>query len=218
MAAEACTPVEPEPSLRALCSTICAEGLDEERIEPLFVEILRDQFSREHGRLERHGYRKPIWSTGNSQIFIAPFYDYNKKMAGENPRILVKSKDTGRNIQSIGDRVSVDVKTGEEVYSIEKTGVAAVYCISKVPGEAKLIAQEAHELFTQLGPILRKTLRFTDLKTMQFGELYIAKEEQQQLPHYVRPFSVNWSFRYSWTIRPEAPETQRITLNLRQSC
>lgn len=143
-----------------------------------------------------------------SKILIEPVGKYAKEFTDARPAVLIKrhkwtSHKVGINNQLLG----AVGPGGVSYFATYFIGAHTLFCISREPAEAELLANEVYEEINQFSRAVRQRLNLFRLEVAEVGEAGILKESGQS---FAVPVVVAYAVEDTWEMRREAPFFNRF--------
>ena len=136
--------------------------------------------------------------------------EWNPSRAGTVPALIVKKGDLGTVALGIGDRHMSPGMTnlkGERYYTLGYAGSLLLFCVSRAPAQAELIALSAAEYLQQFSDQIKSRACLTSYRVQQIK----AVKPLQEHPTYLASVVViEYGFFESWSVTPAAPVLSRV--------
>ncbi|NBV42965.1 hypothetical protein EBR96_09405 [bacterium] len=184
----------------------------------IIINLLRQKFrNAEHNcrpMLRHLVYRDGI-SEGAAKdkpdgLRIEPWDKWTPSTTNTYPIIIGRDGDCASMRLAIGDRhmsPGINNKNGQRVFSRGWAGSLTLFCLSRAPGESKLLAREVADYLEALCFDLRRDLNFHQLQVAKIGATNPLRENPQLL---ASPVILEYTFIKSWTVQTAAPMLSRI--------
>ena len=98
----------------------------------------------------------------------------------------------------------------ERQYTVLPACSLAIFCVSKIPGEANKLAWEAAEVLIGMAPIIKRDFNFIAFDLESIGEVGIIEEFKE---FFTIPLTISTKFAEAWQVQQIAPKLKKVLVN-----
>jgi len=181
-------------------------------------QLLRSHFARAaleaYPALVRCQYIPGNRSTGGENTVNSLRVDladtWNPSLAESYPAILIRGGDLGNTKLGIDDRHMAPGsghKQGTRYYTTPYAGSVLVFCLSRLPSQAHLLALESAEHLQRFSSDIRKRGNLAAFRVSKVGSPKPLREQPQIL---ASPVIIEYGLFESWSVTPVRPIISRF--------
>lgn len=183
----------------------------------IMTGIFRDLLTRHfvaQDYIESPDLRHLIWREGeDTAILIESIHRWRPELTELRPGVIVKRNAYANTSRGIGDREQGQPVDGEGFahYVTFWTGSHTLFCIGGSGAQAELLGAEVQRELTGFGPEIARVLNLKRLRVSQIGAVAELEEAQS---NFVVPVTVGYTYEERWSIRPQVPRLNKISMSM----
>jgi len=197
--------------LSALCSFGHTPRLMTGIIRQILLQNFVDEQNVRNAHLRNYLRENGVWSEGpDSGIYIESLLRWRPELTGSRPALVIKEGDWDWMRVGIGDRGSVDWRSGKQSYLGYWKGTHTVFAIGGEGPETQILGAEVAKLLLWYGQLIAEQMSLHRFVPLQLGA---PRALQEATENYVVPVSVAYVAEEQWSTQADAPRLKRIVFN-----
>lgn len=206
-------------------SALCSEPVNPLNLTGAFIWMLRQHFSTAE-QLRMPNLRGYSWDANDeiSKIKIIPGTEWEPKVIGQRPAIIVRRESWNTGKMGIGDSryqssaplaketraTGAKIVDSSNKYEIMITGSHTLFCVAGTGAEAETLGTEVFLQLIEFGPVIRQEF---SLGTFMVGTMGPAGRLEEDRERWGVPVQVTYGKTHAWSIHKTGPILKGLSIN-----
>lgn len=197
--------------ISAICSFGHTPRLMTGIIRQILLQVFADENNIRNAYLRDYLRRNGVWSEGvDSGIYIESLLRWRPELTEQRPALVIKEGDWNWWRVGIGDRGSIDWRSGKQSYVGYWKGTHTVFAIGGEGPQTQILGAEVAKLLLYYGQTIVDQMSLHRYVPLQIGA---PRALQESTENYAVPVSVAYVAEEQWSTQVDAPRLKRIVFD-----
>lgn len=196
------------PTISAVCAKLPRRLI----LTGIYRDIVTRHFSTA-STIEEPDLRNLIWQAGQDTAIVIEVHSrWRPELTEGRPGVIIKPNAFKQDRRGIGNRRQLPAEDveGNAAYETFWVGSHTLFCIGGGGAQAEILGSEVQRELTEFGPELARSLGLLRLEVLEVGAPSELEESQE---NWTVPVTIGCAYAERWTIRPQVPRLNAISLS-----